>query len=158
MLDWSVLIIPLAVLAIILLLPFAGCDLEDHGEALAPVPTMEKSIKLFWQGQEKEIRQISFQATVQELNTKGQLVGTPVSAPGVSPAVFPPNFLPSTGETSSNVTVEVALKYAVTATVTVTNGAWDAPGAVHFPQPLSKTFLADAEWTFNLATQTWELS
>jgi hypothetical protein len=152
--TWSLLLIPLAVLAIASLFPFIGCELEETGsnETPATIETEDHLVKLSWSGSANQIRSISFEAIVQELTADGIPTGLPLKGLGVSPGTLPPAYLPSTGDTSLNVTVELplALSYAVTATVTVTMGEWGNVPTNH-PFTISKVISGlPPNWQFSL--------
>ena len=156
MLDWSVVIIPLAVLAIILLLPFAGCDLDDHGGKSGEPATVETAvipIKLFWQVSATDIQTISLTATVQPLNAAEEAVDALVKPPGNSTSGWKPDkYLDSSGDVTVSATIEkpFVAKYRVKATATVIQGAWDSD-VFPFTRIKEKTFDDTLNWNFVLA-------
>ena len=167
MVDWFVLLTPLAVLPIVWLLVFVGCGLDDEGSAHESPKPKTKPVTFNWTNPLGDTTAISFDCIVREADKNGVATGVEFKAAAVGPAAWPGSKLPASGTCSALVTLEVppAATYEIEAHSSVTSGVPPQIPKTQFveavikPFPGGKNFDAQ-EWTFTLnhGPNGWELS
>jgi hypothetical protein len=126
MVDWFVLLTPVALLPIFWLLGFVGCELDTEGEAspVKEVETVTKPVQLSWNNPLGNTTSIAFSCLVHELSDTGLPTGQVFPGIALPEVAWPDSFLPKSGKTSAPVKVETppAIQYQIDGTAEVVWG------------------------------------